>query len=314
MQVSDLTVGNHAPIQRPIRVPSLVVRHGPIVTPDMLAGTDGANINGPSLIRVPDWVSSPLGRYYLYFAHHQGAYIRLAYADTLAGPWRLYKGGVLSLEECPFARGHIASPDVHINAAGKTITMYFHGPSMAEREQRTFAAVSADGLGFTAPSTVLGRSYVRVFARDGWHYGIFGAKNQRLCRSRTGLSKFEPGPLLFPLNNGTDPTVRHVALQKIGESLRVYYTRRGDAPERILFGDIDLRRDWKDWTVYGQQELMRPERVYEGADEPIAPSKGGIARGREHALRDPAIYEENGRTWLLYAIAGEQGIALAEIP
>jgi hypothetical protein len=30
-------------------------------------------------------------------------------------------------------------------------------------------------------------------------------------------------------------------------------------------------------------------------------------------LRDPAIFEENGRVYLLYAIAGERGIAIAEI-
>ncbi|MBI2946207.1 MAG: hypothetical protein HYY23_01070, partial [Verrucomicrobia bacterium] len=52
----------------------------PIIRPEMLPGKDGNNINGPSLIRVPGWVKSPLGRYYLYFAHHSGQYIRLAYA------------------------------------------------------------------------------------------------------------------------------------------------------------------------------------------------------------------------------------------
>ncbi|TGP23371.1 hypothetical protein, partial [Mesorhizobium sp. M1D.F.Ca.ET.234.01.1.1] len=56
-------------------------RHGPIITPGMLPGDDGANINGPSLIRVPDWLPGRLGAYYLYFAHHTGTYIRLAFAD-----------------------------------------------------------------------------------------------------------------------------------------------------------------------------------------------------------------------------------------
>jgi hypothetical protein len=41
----------------------------------------GDNINGPAAIRVPEWIENPLGNYYLYFAHHQGTYIRLAYAD-----------------------------------------------------------------------------------------------------------------------------------------------------------------------------------------------------------------------------------------
>jgi hypothetical protein len=40
----------------------------PIIKPDMLKGDDGKNINGPSLINVPDWVKAPLGKYYLYFA------------------------------------------------------------------------------------------------------------------------------------------------------------------------------------------------------------------------------------------------------
>src|SRR4051812_2493768 len=30
----------------------------------------GDNIDGPTVIRVPPWVDHPLGRYYMYFAHH----------------------------------------------------------------------------------------------------------------------------------------------------------------------------------------------------------------------------------------------------
>ena len=30
-------------------------------------------------------------------------------------------------------------------------------------------------------------------------------------------------------------------------------------------------------------------------------------------LRDPAIFEEDGRVYLLYAVAGESGIAIAEL-
>ena len=48
----------------------------PIIRPHMDAMM-GDNINGPSLIRVPDWIDNPLGRYYLYFANHKGRYIRL---------------------------------------------------------------------------------------------------------------------------------------------------------------------------------------------------------------------------------------------
>ena len=39
---------------------------------DHLPGKDGKNINGAHVIRVPSWIEHPLGRYYLYFAHHSG--------------------------------------------------------------------------------------------------------------------------------------------------------------------------------------------------------------------------------------------------
>ena len=45
----------------------------------------GSNVNGPTVIRVPDWVPNPLGRYYMYFANHMGEFIRLAYADEVLG-------------------------------------------------------------------------------------------------------------------------------------------------------------------------------------------------------------------------------------
>src|SRR5210317_2197592 len=74
---------------------------GPIITPDMDARM-GGNIQGPSLIRVPDWVEDPLGQYYLYFADHRGSYIRMAYADDLAGPWTVHTPGTLRLEDSFF--------------------------------------------------------------------------------------------------------------------------------------------------------------------------------------------------------------------
>jgi hypothetical protein len=61
----------------------------PILRPDMIPRTDdehSTNLNFPSLIRVPDWIDQPLGRYYLYFSSHHGLYIRLAYADQVEGP------------------------------------------------------------------------------------------------------------------------------------------------------------------------------------------------------------------------------------
>ena len=64
----------------------------PIIVPDVDACM-GDNICGPAILRVPPWVSNPLGRYYLYFVDHKGDYIRLAVADELHGPWTMHTPG-----------------------------------------------------------------------------------------------------------------------------------------------------------------------------------------------------------------------------
>jgi len=288
----------------------------PIIHPAMLPGADGTNINGPSLIRVPAWIEKPLGRYYLYFAHHGGSYIRLAYADSLEGPWKIHPGGALKLADAPACRGHIASPDVHVDEQRRQIRMYFHGP-VPGKGQMSFVATSADGLSFRASDEVLGSFYFRCFQWNGWWYAM--AKGGLLYRSKDGVSGFERGPNPFP---GTDPretafnapgSIRHVALHRDGRTLWVYYSRIGDRPERILRSAIELEDDWRRWRAGPAEEVLRPEMPWEGADLPLRASSAGAARGREHALRDPAIFVEDGRVYLLYSIAGESGIAIAEI-
>ena len=45
---------------------------------------------------------------------------------------------------------------------------------------------------------------------------------------------------------------------------------------------------------------------------PVTASKAGAVKGRENALRDPAIFvDTDGRRYLLYSVAGETGIAIA---
>ena len=63
----------------------------------------GINIQGPSMIKVPEWVSNRLGNYYLYFADHKGLYIRLAYADNIIGPWQIHEPGSMKIEDSFFA-------------------------------------------------------------------------------------------------------------------------------------------------------------------------------------------------------------------
>jgi hypothetical protein len=289
----------------------------PIIRPAMLPGNDGANINGPSLIRVPDWITNRLGNYYLYFAHHSGKYIRLAYADKLTGPWKIHEPGTLRLEEAPGCKGHIASPDILVDGERRQIRMYFHGPAKAAPGQKAFVAVSTDGLRFKASDEILGIFYWRVFRWDNWWDAM--GKGGLLYRSRDGLTNFEQGPNPFPGSELRDQSYnnagpRHVALHRTGETLWVYYSNIGDAPERILRRRIELTSNWNEWKASAPEEVLRPKTAYEGVDLPVKPSVAGAMKGSEHALRDPAIFvDTDERVYLLYSVAGEAGIAIAEL-
>ena len=97
-----------------------------------------------------------------------------------------------------------------------------------------------------------------------------------------------------------------------GTTLFVFFTGIGDAPERILMSTIDLDGDWKTWKASRPVELLRPEAPYECPELPLVPSAAGEIEGRARQLRDPAIFEDGGKTYLFYSICGEQGLAAAE--
>ena len=242
----------------------------PLITVDTSASL-GGNVNGPTVIRVPDWVDRPLGRYYMYFANHMGAFIRLAYADAVTGPWTVYEPGVLPVRDTAFFRPqpdptetladfytHVASPEVLVDPVRKRFVMWFHGwwtngerwpASLAEARawarqkgygQFTQAAESSDGVHFTVRPAVTRTSYLRVFPFQGYVYGV--SRLGLLSRSADPLGTFELGANAFrdgPYAN----RVRHVALVRRGDRLHVFFTGIGDAPERVLMSAIALTED-----------------------------------------------------------------------
>ncbi len=286
------------------------------------------NINGPSLISVPGWLKNPLAKYYLYFAHHEGTSIRLATADKLQGPWHFYQPGTLHLSESGFVQSpprrdemneevlrqidlgidgdyaHIASPDVHVDEQQQQVLLYFHG-RLADGSQKTRLAVSHDGIHFETQPELLGISYFRVFRLGDWFYAL--ALGGLLYRSRDGRTAFEEGGRV------TNEAFRHCAVYVSGDVVRVFWSRAGDCPERILMSTLDTRDDWLGWSLQDTCLVRAPEKAWEGADQPLLASRFGGVMTRVRQLRDPAIFEQDGRVWLLYSVAGEQGIALAEI-
>ena len=178
----------------------------PIIDQAMFAAVgaedEGENINGPSLIRIPDWIppaerTDPAAVYYLYFAHHSGDYIRMAWASDVQGPWTLYQTGsnvplgdrgVLDNGDMDLDIGmgivieenHLASPDVHIDNENQKIIMYFHSGSSTFfngneiSSQNTWVSTSDDGLEFLdgIRQVRLGSSYFRVFSHGGELYSL----------------------------------------------------------------------------------------------------------------------------------------------
>jgi hypothetical protein len=146
---------------------------------------------------------------------------------------------------------------------------------------------------------------MRLFQWDGWHYalGMPGA----MYRSRDGLTGFEEGPTLFA------STTRHVALKLDGDQLSVFHTHAGACPESILLSTVTLTPDWQTWQASEPVTVLEPELEYEGGHLALQPSKRGLVMGPVRQLRDPAIYREGDRTYLLYSVAGEYGIAIAEL-
>lgn len=285
--------------------------NNPLITPSMpgLESERGENINGPSVIRVPEWVEKPLGKYYLYIAHHRGRSIRLAYADDPLGPWKVYAADSLHIEHTA-ARDHIASPDVHVDHGTKEIRMYFHGlrPEPGRR-QATYRATSNDGIRFQAASTPLGWEYFRVFEHDGWFYAVAKKANSGhgvIMRSRDGHAPFEEGPSIIP-------RMRHAAVLKRDKRIWLLYTRVGDMPERILASELRLEGDWRQWHAGRPVHVLRPETAYEGADLPLRASRYGVSADPENALRDPYVFEDGGVYYLYYSVQGEKAIAVARL-
>ena len=278
------------------------------------------NVNGASVMVAPPWLPGRMGRYYMYFAHHQGRHIRLAHADELDGPWQVYEPGTLQLAQTP-CHHHIASPDVHVDDARRQVLMYFHGPLLKPDQfaadplyrkfpylggQRSLLATSANGIDFASGNRILGPSYYRVFRWQERRYAI--AMPGILYRQvGDAWDSFEEGPHLF------SEAHRHFAVHVGQDGPIVFFSKAGDCPERIQAAPLITEGAWTEWQAGPEFEVIEPEAPYEGVDQVPEPSARGAIHGPARQLRDPCIFIEGDRTFLFYSVAGEMGIAGARL-
>ena len=313
----------------------------PIIYPGMDSRI-GNNINGPAIVKMPDWAAGSLGSYHLYFSDHKGKYIRLAYSDDVAGPWRIYSPGALHIKDSLFEKtdppeppiedrpewsndlkggylyAHIASPDIHVDHNNQCMWMYYHG-LLKNGDQQTRVACSKDGLKFKAYAHLLGPPYFRCFWYNNHIYALTWGGD--IWRSNNWRGPFSKGPNITVrvdnqgnLSNRKSDGFRHGDVFRCADTLHIFYTRIGDSPESILHTRIQLTDDWLNWTTPEPSVILRPELPWEGTELPLEKSTiGGISK-RMRELRDPCIFEDtDGKTYLLYCGAGESGIGIATI-
>ncbi len=170
-------------------------------------------------------------------------------------------------------------------------------------KQWTGVAHSPDGIHFQARPELLGKFYFRVWQwQDHW-YAL--AKNNNEGWGELYRAAHPDGP--FELRSNFLKDMRHAAVLVDGHSLRIFYSRVGDAPERILMAEVDMRGDWLTWQATAPVEVLRPCEAYEGIQYPVGPSTHGAAVG-VNQLRDPFVMVEEDRWVIFYTGAGEASI------
>lgn len=264
---------------------------------------DGNNINGPTLVKVPSFLLHKLGKYYLYFAHHNGKYIRMAYSDSICGPYTLYKDGVLSVKDTP-GKNHIASPEIIIKE-NKFILYYHTVYNSGYNTQSTFMAESYDGLSFVSTNTNISHPYFRYFEYQSNSYGI--AMNGCLGQH---IYNFINNTIID--NHDILENTRHCHVKQIKNKLFIFYSVVGDCPEHICFSELCKNEDGTFYTLE-QKSLIYPELEYEHNNSAPIKSKYGASFEKINQLRDPYVYVEDENVYILYSICGEQGIAISKL-
>jgi hypothetical protein len=337
------------------------LEHNPLITPEMFAEAgvpdDGKNINGPSLIRIPDWIApeqraDAKAQYYLYFADHGGEYIRMAWAEKVAGPYHLYKPGegVLSLHndrsiKRPVGKGrllpvhkdlmiggHVASPDVHVDDANKRIVMFFHGQEESPGDEGRFEFTHPDGRIWSRKRpqvTFVGINRNGLDFNEGiklWHFKrpylrAFQVDGQWFGSTFMWLWRAEPPDDPFGQwhrSGQLSPAPGRHTAARVGPDgiVTLFGSCWGEAPEHITYVSIKGIGKVKP-SGYEQSRrfsLLKPEKAWEGANLPLKTSERGKAPGPVNQLRDPAYFrDKDGSEYILYSVAGESGIAIARL-
>ena len=254
-------------------------------------------------MRVPAWIPAarrvhPEAVYYMYFGHHRGKYIRMAWARRIEGPWTLHRmgpdvppgeRGVLDLgdRDVPIGNGIvltqkrravISAPEVLVDDEERRIVLYVQAHKNIEvdgtrvKTPGGLVATSPYGLdfnpgahtGYGIEPVILGPDYVSTFVFDDELYGV--GNGGVIYRAPSAAAPWTPPP-------GWDFT-RNL-WQRVGyQGLQAVLSRNLDGVEksvlRIRHADVVERQEggrpvlWIFYTFRGLYEVegeIVPEQV-----------------------------------------------------
>lgn len=294
-----------------------------------VADTSAATLYWPWVIRT-DHISSPLGKYYMYFStdHDSGAGgIYLAYANNPAGPWTQYGRVFVDLAA---GSNQTETPSVMWDPVNNNYRMFYqqyaarHGPGDSLTSigaQSTLSAISTDGLSWTKdPNFFLDKLFITSALGDG-HTGYFIPS-----RTRNGV-------FAYSLAGGGTPA--HFIMWSCRGDLSTWisdWKMLGGEKHLVAGGDLSGRRiDWNSASIVnvkGEDLLIfRLAEEVSGstpgnnaiAIAPLLPGYRGLASRpsiiwtaveswETSDVRTASAFVDNGALYVFYAFQNHIGV------
>lgn len=277
------------------------------------------NINGPSCLRTPNFIKNPLGKYLLYFAHHSGEFIRIAYSEDIFTGWKILDHKINNVSKETEFHDHVASPDVYVDNIEKSIYMFFHSRIKGSRKQQTFLSKSNDGINFALVKGDLNLPfYFRHVTIGTKTFAVTKGGNlyinmvSPVANTWRALNNVNTGKSNKEAMHNSSGSIRHASLIYYMKIFIIFYSKIGDSPERIYAAKI-VENEKGLWLMSNEFEITRPELNFEGANLDIEASVAGPSLKEENALRDPYVMQDGEDYFLFYACAGESGIAVGKL-
>ena len=281
------------------------------VQPDQLVHDPTGEQIFPMVIKAEEHLSSPMGRYYMYYAPHDApGGINLAYSDNIEGPYTDYSGNPLISKNFEGINvSHVSSPHVIWAEQYGKYLMYFHGENNTNRWAFSSDGVNWEYGGVALRANQFGSGYTEAQYARVYEYEIPGVGNRYIMLHmllegtgngrKIGLSVSNDGKSFTPYDAdlilpGADGATNLSGASLVvvdGMYLVLYHTSTGDMCATEVGADFSLENHL---GIFYHASALAPENNRAAA---------------------PFLYDEGTSMYMFYE-AGQRGstkLALAKV-